>query len=129
MLKKVIKFKDFNGKDRGMEVYFNLNKPELVRLQTDYPGGLEAAINDFDPENKPQDILDMFEKIILMSYGRKSDDGLYFVKEEKEARLFMQSPAYEALFMELISDTDKAVDFINGVIGTSSSLSVVENNN
>lgn len=128
MLKKTIKFKNFNGEEARMDAYFNLTRVELIRLEARYDGGLEKYISTFDPENKPKPVLEFFENFIMESYGRKSDDGLYFIKDPDEALLFMQSAAYDALFMDLISDTDKATDFINAVVGSIGQITTTVSN-
>ena len=116
MLKKVIKYVDFDDKKREETLYFNLTEPEIVRLDVQFPGGLEEYINNLDQEVNPQDILSLFEKVIRASYGEKSDDGRYFVKEDKAVGLFYQSAAYSALFVELVQDADKAADFFTALL-------------
>jgi hypothetical protein len=116
MLKKTIKYVDFDGKDREDTLYFNLTEPEVVRLDVQFPGGLEEYVNNLDEEVNPQDILNLFEEVIRESYGEKSDDGRYFIKDPEKVDLFYQSAAYSALFMDLVQDVDKAAGFFNGLI-------------
>lgn len=120
MLKKKIKFIDFNGKEQSQVLYFNLTEPEIVRLDVEFEGGLEAYVNTLDEKVNPQDILNLFEKIIKASYGKKSDDGLYFVKDPHEVDLFYQSAAYSAIFVELVQDTDTAAAFFNSLLSKTS---------
>jgi hypothetical protein len=116
MLKRAIKYIDFDGKPREDILYFNLTEPEVVRLDVKFPGGLEEYINNLDEEVNPQDILSLFEEVIRASYGEKSDDGRYFVKDPGAVNLFYQSAAYSALFVDLIKDADKAASFFNGLL-------------
>jgi len=116
MLKKEVKYVDFDGKEREDTLYFNLTEPEVVRLDVEFEGGLEEYINNLDEEVNPKDILTLFEQVIRASYGEKSDDGRYFVKEPKSVDLFYQSAAYSALFVELVQDADKAADFFNALL-------------
>ena len=116
MLKKTVIYKDFDGKKRSEELYFNLTEPEIVRLDVTYKGGLEAFIKQLDPENRPDEVLELFETVIRTSFGAKSEDGRFFVKDPEAISLFMQSAAYSALFMELIQDADSAANFISGLI-------------
>ena len=118
MLKKKVKYVDFDGEKREDTLYFNLTEPEVVRLDVQFPGGLEEYINNLDEKTNPQDILSLFEKVLRASYGVKSEDGRYFVKEEKDVDLFYQSAAYSALFVELVQDADKAASFFNGLLTT-----------
>ncbi len=118
MLKKAIRYVDFDGKEQEETLYFNLTEPEVVRLDVSFPGGLEAYINTLDEKVNPQDILKLFEEVIRASYGEKSEDGRYFIKEEKAVNLFYQSAAYSALFVELIKDAEKAAAFFNALLTT-----------
>lgn len=116
MLKKDIQYVDFDGKKRKDTLYFNLTEPEIVRLDVKFPGGLEEYVNNLDANTDPQSILNLFEEVIRASYGEKSEDGRYFIKEEKAVDMFYQSAAYSALFMELVSDAEKAATFFTSVI-------------
>jgi hypothetical protein len=116
VLKKVVKYVDFDGKKREDTLYFNLTEPEVVRLDVEFPGGLEEYINNLDEKVNPKDILSLFEQVIRASYGEKSDDGRYFVKDPKAVDLFYQSAAYSALFVGLVKDADKAATFFNGLL-------------
>lgn len=120
MLKKTVKYVNFDGKEDKEVLYFNLTEPEVVRLDVQFEGGLEKFINELDPKSKPQDVLDLFEKLIKASYGEKSEGGRHFIKSPEAASLFYQSAAYSALFVELIQNADKAADFFNGLLSSTS---------
>jgi hypothetical protein len=51
-----------------------------------------------------------------LAYGKRSEDGKRFVKNANVREEFESSEAYSALFMELVTDTDSAIEFINGII-------------
>ena len=51
--------------------------------------------------------MEFFEDLIKKAYGVKSEDGRRFMKSEEISRSFMESPAYEILFEELVTN-DKA---------------------
>ena len=118
MLKKTIKFIDFNGKEQKTVVYFNLIESEIVRLDVEFEGGLVSYINNLDSKVRPKDILTLFEKVILLAYGQKSEDGLHFLKSEEQAVLFKQSAAYNSLFVSIVQDADAASDFFNRLLSS-----------
>lgn len=120
MLKKTVKYVNFDGKEDQEVFYFNLTEPEVVRLDVQFKGGLETFVNNLDPEARPEDVLNLFEKLIKAAYGEKSDDGRHFIKNPETANLFYQSAAYAALFVELIQDADKAATFFNGLLSSTS---------
>jgi len=61
-------------------------------------------------------IIGFFKDLVLLSYGKKSDDGKRFVKSKEISKEFSETPAYSDLFMELASDAEKAAEFVNGLI-------------
>lgn len=116
MIKKTIKFTDFEGAERQIEALFNLTRSECMELQMSADGGLEKMLTRIVEENDVAKIVEWFKKIILKSYGKRSDDGMRFVKSEELATEFSQTMAYDELFMALSQDADAAAEFINGII-------------
>lgn len=116
MLKKTIKFVDFDGNEREESHYFNLTKAELTEMELSTNGGLTKMIEKIVETRDGGRIIAIFKDLILKSYGEKSLDGRRFVKSKELSEEFSQTGAYDALFMELATDADKASDFIKGII-------------
>lgn len=124
MLKKVIKYVDFNGDEQNDECYFNLSKTELTEMEASEKGGFENYISQLVAEKDNKKIFALFKEVVLMSYGQKSADGTKFIKKKlvdgQMVRLrdeFEQSVAFDELMMELIGGGDTAIsDFIIKVI-------------
>ena len=118
MIKKTIKFVDYNGNEREEDFYFNLTKAELTEMELSTEGGMEQLIRKIVSEQDNKKIVEMFKKIILKSYGEKSPDGRRFIKSQELSDAFAQTEAYSELFMELATDADAAAAFVNGVVPT-----------
>lgn len=117
MLVKKIKYTDFNGQEREEEFLFNLNKSELIKWLTTNGGyTIEAILQKMIETENVRDMLNEFETLIMTSYGEKSLDGKRFVKTKEIQDNFKYSPAYDELFMELVSDASKAAEFFNKII-------------
>lgn len=122
MLKKTITFNDFEGNAITRDYYFNLSKPEMIKLQGSVEGGLDKWIQKASVNNDIGGIADFIRNIIVTSYGEKGDDGISFIKVKNGVKLgeqFEQTLAYEALFMELINGDNNAeafTKFLTGVI-------------
>lgn len=120
MIKWPVKYTDYNGKEREEELYFNLNETEVIELEVSVDGGLIEMINRISKAEKGSAIMSTLKTVILKSYGEKSADGKYFRKMDDEgrplSRMFEQSEAFNALFVELVTDADKSAKFFNGVI-------------
>lgn len=116
MLAKKIKYTDYNGVEREEKFYFNLTKAELLRMELYKKGGMQSYLKRIINEQDQVKIVEMFEEIIDMSYGKKSDDGKSFIKSPELLAEFKQSEAYSELYVELVTNADAASNFINGII-------------
>ena len=116
MYKKTITFTDYNGVERTEDFYFNLNESEVMKLEMRVPGGLTAMMQRIVQKLDAQQIIDTFEDLIRQSYGEKSPDGREFRKDAGLVERFMQTEAYNKLFMELCTDSKAASEFFNSII-------------
>lgn len=117
MKKMTIKYTDFNGVEREEDFWFNLTEAEIMDMNLSKKGGLEAVIKQIINTQDVPALAELFKSIINKSYGIKSPDGRNFVKSEKILADFVSTQAYSNLYMMLITNTDKATEFINGVVG------------
>lgn len=115
MLKKKINYTDYNGTERSEDYYFNLTKAELLYMSTigDFADNMQRVM---DNPNDTASIVKVIRQLILSSYGKKTEDGKRFLKTDEIREEFDQSEAYSELFMELTTNSDKAVEFMNAVI-------------
>lgn len=118
MFKKTITYNDFNGIERTEDFYFHLTKAELIKLEFSESGGLTHIIEEITKEEDTEALLNIFDKIIRMSYGKRSLDGKHFEKKSEYANSFLASEAYSELFMEFMQDANKASEFINGIVSS-----------
>nr|DAM41529.1 MAG TPA: hypothetical protein [Caudoviricetes sp.] len=116
MHKEVIIYNDLNGVQRTEDFYFDLSKPEIVKMQASTKGGYDVQLRSIAASLDGAKIMDFFENFISKSYGVKSEDGRRFMKSEEISRSFMETPAYEVLFEKLVTDDKYAADFVNAVM-------------
>lgn len=124
MNKETITYTDFNGVERTEDFWFNLSKPEIVKMESSVKGGYDAQLKSIAASHDGALIMDFFENFIKSSYGIKSDDGRRFMKNEEISRSFVETPAYEVLFERLVTDADAAGNFVNKVMGVSATAAV-----
>lgn len=118
MIKKTIKYVDYDGNERTEDFYFNLNKAESMEMALSEEGGMSAKIDKIIKAQDSAKLVSTFKDIILLSYGEKSPDGRKFVKSKELSEAFSQTEAYVNLFMELSTDADKASEFVNGILSS-----------
>lgn len=116
MFKEKITYTDYDGVVRTETFYFNFTKSELLELQLMYPGGYAEYIDKtVDSQDRPK-LMAMFKDLIKRTYGEKTEDGRRLIKSEELSNAFVQTPAYDQLFMKLASDNEYATSFVLGVM-------------
>lgn len=120
MLKKTITYEDYYGNTITEDFRFNLNKSEVAKLELTTPGGLQNYVQKLTKDMNGKSITNFFEKLILDSYGEISLDGKRFIKVNDDGRPlykdFIQTDAYNVLFMELVTDSTAAAKFLEGIL-------------
>ena len=116
MLKREITYEDLDGNKVTDTFYFNLFKGELIDLELSAEDGFAAMLKRIIQTQNAKMLVEEFKKLILMSYGKKYDDGKRFIKSAELREEFSQTAAFDSLFLELSSDENAAAAFIQGVI-------------
>jgi hypothetical protein len=116
VLKKTITYTGFDDQEYTEDFYFHLSKAELVEMEVSHDGGLGEYLKRIVASNDGKQIMAEFKKLILSSYGKKSEDGRRFIKTDELRQEFESSEAYSTLFMEIVTNADAAAQFVNGII-------------
>lgn len=116
MVKKTIEYEDWDGNKRTEDFYFNMTKSELMEMELSTEGGLKNRLEKIAKKVDAPEIMKFFKDFIMKSYCEKSDDGRRLIKKKELAEAFIETPAYDILFMELITDEEKANEFITKVL-------------
>lgn len=116
MITKEITFTDYNGQERNEKYQFNFTKAELTDMELSVNGGLSAMMERIKETDDRPELMRIFKDLILKAYGVKSADGKRFIKSEELRTEFSQTEAYSELYMELVTNTDSAISFFNGLI-------------
>lgn len=85
MLKKHIKYEDFNGNAREEDYLFNLTKSEIMAMNMEYDGGLVELLESISSKMNIPKMLEIIKRLILDSYGEKSLDGKRFEKAKRRS--------------------------------------------
>lgn len=120
MIKKTVNYSDYNGIERSEDFFFNLNQAELAEMEMSVQGGYSEYVKKIANANDTPTLAAIFKELLVKAYGERSLDGRSFIKMDEEGRplwrKFVQTAAYSELYMELATDTQAAIDFMNGVI-------------
>lgn len=128
MLKKVIKYVDYDGVERETEAYFNLTKTECMDLDLEYEaeGGLMEHLKNLFANRKPDEIakkpaVDFIKLLVERSYGvRPKEDRTLFLKEDDDGkplfRKFKQTNAYDTFVFSLLNGEESLDEFASAVL-------------
>lgn len=116
MLKQTITYIGFDGKEKTRDFYFNLTKGEITEIHLSLPGGLDGFLDRLNDEPSVEDIVEVFKKIILKSYGKRTASN-GFIKSKEISEEFAATDAYSELFLKFIENEDDFVTkFLEGAI-------------
>lgn len=116
MLKKTITYEDFNGKMLTEDFYFHMTKLDLVELELQFEGGLDAKIKELTRTTDGPAAYQIFKDIVLNAYGEKSPDGRRFVKTPEVRANLEFSPALGELIISFLEDPQKAAEFTSSLL-------------
>lgn len=109
-------YKDFDGNTRVEDFRFHLSEQEVLEAEMHEDGGLEGLIESIVSSQNRGQMIDLITRLMKMSYGIKDPDGRGFRKTEEAWLDFKSTNAFSDIFMELATDTDKATEFVNGIM-------------
>ena len=136
MIKKTITFTDFDGNEITEDWYFGLSPAEIAELELNSNGTLSERLERVgqsleekegeDPEKRNErvirasggEIIQLFRELLMMSVGKRSEDGRRFLKSQDLTDDFVQTGSYSNLLMDLVSNPGTAAEFINGIMPT-----------
>ena len=116
MYKEVVTYENYEGEEVTKTLHFNITKAELVRLEMEYPNGIQAYIQSVVESRDKKQIMDLFEMFITLAYGKRDEDNNFIKLDEKEIRAFKSSEVYSALFMKLLTDEKAQEAFFLGIM-------------
>ena len=116
MLKKTFKYIDWDGNEREEDCYFNLTKTECRKMNFTSQGNFDALVKKIIQTQDHRSLWDLFEEMVLLSYGEKSVDGKFFIKNDEIREKFKSTVAFDMLMDELCTGEDKVNAFIDGIL-------------
>lgn len=127
MIKKTITFENLEGEEVTKDLYFNLTKLDIAKLDVEYEDvhfvtkegdkveGLNAVIQDIVENPKGKKILGLIENLVQRSYGEKKSN-FTFDKSPEVVSAFVNSDAYSELILSFVNNTEELTAFIAGII-------------
>lgn len=119
MIKRDIKYTDYNDIEQTETFYFNFTKLEVAETELEL-GGIEETMNRLTETSDIKAAYHLFKDLLLSAYGRKTPDGKHFEKEDENGRPLAKqlenSPALGELIIDLMADVNDAAAFFRGML-------------
>jgi len=115
MYKITQKYEDYNGVEKEEDFYFNLTKADLLKMELSEEGGMDKRLDRLVKTKDMKEAIKVFEGLLLLSFGIKTDDGRFVRNDEARAN-FISSAAYPEIYFKLATDVDEANKFVAGII-------------
>ena len=111
-----VTYEDYAGKSRTETHYFNLTRTEIAMLNARYGGSLENTFARLTMTENAREMMDILMDVFKTSYGRMDDDRVHFRKSPEIWDDFASTPAFDKLFMDIMSSDEKSAAFMRGVL-------------
>lgn len=109
-------YTDYDGNQREEDFYFNFSEAEILEMEMTTEGGLEKRVQCIVDARDRKELVSIFKTLVLDSYGEKSSDGKYFLKNDDIKAKFKCTKAYSDIFLMLATNDEEAAKFINSVV-------------
>ena len=116
MISYRVTYEDYSGKTRTETHRFNLTRTEINMLNARYGGSLENTLARLTMTENAREMMDILMDVFKTSYGRMDDDGVHFRKNAQIWDDFASTPAFDKLFMDIMSSDEKSAAFMRGVL-------------
>lgn len=127
MLEREFTYKGYDGEMHTDTWLFNLTHADLLKLNMGSFGGLDDLMKRMIREDRPKELVAMFEALILSAVGETSPDGRRFIRTQEIRDEFYQTEAYSQLFTELVTNQEKLKAFVLAIIPDDVSAKILEN--
>lgn len=128
MIKKTITFEDLEGNKITEEFHFHLGKADIAEMELSKKGGLTEYAKKISAEEDSQKLYALVKELLSRCVGKRSEDGVEFIRSEALTNRFMNSDAYSEFFVELSTNHESLIAFFNGVVPVSMQAEVAAAN-
>lgn len=117
MINEKITYTDFFDVERTEEFFFHMSDHEIAKfISTEGGYTIDKLMDRLVRDRNVKGLLKVIEELLDRSYGIPSPDGRRFEKSEQILQEFKQTEAYSQFYMDLISEENKVIDFIRGIM-------------
>lgn len=132
MISETIQFEDLRGRQLVETFHFQITEAEMMEMAARHhvKGGSELldywkTISDAEDGNA---MMDAFQNVLRMSIGQIAEDEVRFLKTKEYTSRFMDSDAYNKVFVRMLREPEYALKFLNGIMPAAVQKQIAEDN-
>lgn len=114
MHSEIIHYNDLDGNPAQAEYHFYLGKGDLAEMDLVHRGDLTGYLEDIVKNKDGSELIKIFKELLLRSVGHR--EGMRFVRNQDIVDEFCQTGAYEALFLQLVTNEDAGLSFFRKIM-------------
>lgn len=116
MVKRVVKYVDYNGDEQEETCYFSLTKVELAMLDSSYEGGFQAYVDSIVNGENVAALISVLADVFSKAYGEMSPDGKRFLKNKDKTEAFRSSEVFSELIFSILQNPEEAKIIGHGLL-------------
>lgn len=116
MIKKTITYRDYDNNRVTEDFWFDINETEVLEreLSHNLEGGYASVLKRVGESQDGKQVLPLFKELIFDSYGVRQANRFY--KTPEAVADFVASGAYNALFLEFMTNAGAFAEFVRGIL-------------
>lgn len=111
MFPHVISYKDLDEQPVEAEFWFSLNESEIAELKVTHQQDIGAYFQRIINADNTEQLIQFYRELLVLAVGRRQ--GQRMIKDNDVKSEFVDTGAYNALFVDLIQRKDHGAGFIN----------------
>lgn len=120
MIKKEVKYTDFDGNPQSETLHFHITKADLLDnldIRDEFDEFLKVSQGKERDltEDEVRLLISIVRRVVKIAYGVRSADGKQFRKSEELWEDFRYSAAHDDFLFSLFDNPESAIEFLNGV--------------
>lgn len=123
----LVKYTDIDGEEVEGTWWFHMSQADAVRLNMMAEGGdLREVLKEIAKDTNGKRVLANFDMLVKHSVGIR--DGKRFIRNQEIVDEFVQTGAYDKIFMDLVTNAEFAAEFVNGLLPANMAALMADDN-
>ena len=117
MIKQHVSYEDYDGNKVEKDLWFHLNKSDLVKMSLGFDNGLIDGLTELQKKGDKKAVAEFIDNLLVNAYGIRKPGSDVFLKTPEVKEDFQYSLAHDEILMMLLGgEDDEIINFIVGIM-------------